>query len=110
MPDGRFCMYPNLSKSSEPRASIGLAIAGDVEGLYAFQGIFLQSGMWGEISEDGVNVYDPKIHPNTIDPDAFFDHEGKFWMVYGSYSGGIFILEMDPDTACRCPARAMART
>jgi arabinan endo-1,5-alpha-L-arabinosidase len=105
MPDGRFCMYPNLSKSSEPRASIGLAIAGDVEGLYAFQGIFLQSGMWGEISEDGVNVYDPKIHPNTIDPDAFFDHEGKFWMVYGSYSGGIFILEMDPDTCLPLPGQ-----
>lgn len=93
--DGRFYMYPNLSQSDAPRASIGLAVADDVEGPYEFEGIFLQSGMWGEISEDGVNVYDPLIHPNTIDPHVFYDNDGKLWMVYGSYSGGIFILEMD---------------
>lgn len=103
--DGRFYMYPNLSESDAPRASIGLAIADDIEGPYEFQGIFLQSGMWGEISEDGVNVYDPKIHPNTIDPDAFFDRDGTLWMVYGSYSGGIFILEMDPDSGLPLPGQ-----
>lgn len=105
MPDGRFCMYPNLSQADAPRASIGLAVADDVEGPYEYQGIFLQSGMWDEISEDGVNVYDPQIHPNTIDPDAFFDYQGNFWMVYGSYSGGIFILEMDPDTCLPLPGQ-----
>jgi arabinan endo-1,5-alpha-L-arabinosidase len=105
MPDGRFCMYPNLSQGDAPRASIGLAVADEVEGPYAYQGIFLQSGMWDEISEDGVNVYDPRVHPNTIDPDAFFDHEGNFWLVYGSYSGGIFILEMDPDSCLPLPGQ-----
>jgi len=101
--DGRFYMYPNLSQSDAPRASLALAIADEVEGPYEYQGIFLQSGMWDEISEDGVNIYDPKIHPNTIDPDAFFDRDGTFWMVYGSYSGGIFILEMDPATGLPYP-------
>lgn len=96
--DGRFYMYPNLSQSDAPRASIGLAIADEVEGPYEFQGIFLQSGMWGQTSEDGVNVYDPLIHPNTIDPHVFYDNDSKLWMVYGSYSGGIFIMEMDPVT------------
>ncbi|MEJ2402185.1 MAG: glycoside hydrolase family 43 protein [Xanthomonadales bacterium] len=96
--DGRFYMYPNLSQSDAPRASIGLAVADDVEGPYDYRGIFLQSGMWDEISEDGVNVYDPTIHPNTIDPHVFFDLEHRLWMVYGSYSGGIFILEMDPES------------
>ncbi len=96
--DGRFYMYPNLSQSDAPRASIGLAVADEIEGPYEFQGIFLQSGMWNEISEDGVNVYDPLIHPNAIDPHVFYDHAGKLWMVYGSYSGGIFIMEMDPVT------------
>ena len=33
-----------------------------------------------------------------VDPCTFFDKEGKLWMVYGSYSGGIYILEMNPDT------------
>ena len=96
--DGRFYMYPNLSQSDAPRASIGLAIADDVEGPYDYQGIFLQSGMWDQISEDGVNVYDPTYHPNAIDPHVFFDQEHRLWMVYGSYSGGIFILQMDPGT------------
>lgn len=96
--DDLFYMYPNLSRLDSPRASMGLAIADRVEGPYSFAGIFLQSGMWDEISEDGENIYDPQIHPNTVDPDAFFDQEGTMWMAYGSYSGGIFILEMDPDT------------
>ena len=29
---------------------------------------------------------------------VFRDNGGKLWMVYGSYSGGIFIMEMDPAT------------
>jgi arabinan endo-1,5-alpha-L-arabinosidase len=96
--DGRFYMYYNLSRLDAPRAAMGLAIADDIEGPYVAQGVFLRSGMWGEISEDGMNVYDPQIHPNVVDPDAFFDTNGKLWMVYGSYSGGIFILEMNRKT------------
>jgi len=107
--DGRFYMYPNLSQGDAPRASLALAIADDVEGPYVYQGIFLQSGMWGQISEDGVNIYEPKIHPNTIDPDAFFDDQGNFWMVYGSYSGGIFILEMDPETGLPIPGQGYGK-
>ena len=38
------------------------------------------------------------VHPNVIDPHVFYDYEEKLWMVYGSYSGGIFILEMDDET------------
>ncbi|MFC1695001.1 glycoside hydrolase family 43 protein [Pseudomonadota bacterium] len=96
--DGRFYMYHNLSRLDSPRASLGLAVADHIEGPYVNHGIFLQSGMWNEISEDGVNIYDARIHPNTVDPDLFFDQEGTLWMIYGSYSGGIFIMEMDPVT------------
>ena len=28
---------------------------------------------------------------------------GRLWMVYGSYSGGIFIVEMDPETGFPLP-------
>jgi len=100
--DGRFYMYYNLSSIDAPRASLGLAVADDVEGKYSDEGIFLQSGMTG-ISDDGVNPYDPKVHPNTVDPDTFYDHDGNLWMVYGSFSGGIFILEMDPATGMPMP-------
>lgn len=33
-----------------------------------------------------------------VDPDVFYDEEGRLWMLYGSYSGGIFIKEMNPET------------
>ena len=96
--NGLFCMYPNLSRDDSPRGSLALATADQIEGPYDSQGLLLQSGMWGQISEDGVNIYDPRIHPNTVDPDAFHDAEGNLWMIYGSFSGGIFILPMDPET------------
>ena len=62
----------------------------------------LKSGMWDEISEDGT-IYDATKHPNVVDPDVFYDKDGKLWMVYGSYSGGIFILEMDETTGKPLP-------
>ncbi|WP_307786964.1 family 43 glycosylhydrolase [Pseudogracilibacillus auburnensis] len=97
LPDGKFYMYYNACEGSSPRSALGVAVADHIEGPYKNAGIFLKSGMWGQPSEDGT-IYDATVHPNTIDPHTFFDAEGKLWMVYGSYSGGIFILEMDPET------------
>ena len=39
--------------------------------------------------------------PHTIDPAVFYDEEGKLWMVYGSWSGGIWMLELDEETGLR---------
>ncbi|MBS4219236.1 family 43 glycosylhydrolase [Bacillus sp. FJAT-49711] len=36
--------------------------------------------------------------PNAIDANLFYDDAGKLWMTYGSWSGGIFILEIDKTT------------
>ncbi len=102
LPDGRFAMYYNLSRLDSPRASLGLAFSDAVGGEYEDDGILLQSGMWGLPSEDG-RIYDATIHPNTVDPDLFVDTDGILWMVYGSYSGGIFLLEMDPVTGHPLP-------
>jgi len=38
---------------------------------------------------------------NDIDPCTFFNEEGELWMVYGSWSGGIFLLKMDKQTGLR---------
>lgn len=95
--NGKFYMYYNACKGDSPRSALGIAVADDIEGPYKDEGIFLKSGMWDELSEDGT-IYDANIHPNVIDPHVFFDANGKLWMVYGSYSGGIFILEMDENT------------
>lgn len=42
--------------------------------------------------------YNNAIYPNAIDASLFFDKEEKLWMAYGSWSGGIFLLELDPET------------
>ena len=47
--------------------------------------------------EDG-DLYQSSIDPNVVDPVVFYDQEERLWMIYGSYSGGIFVLEMDPYT------------
>ena len=38
------------------------------------------------------NKYNYEKYPNAIDPTVFYDADGKMWMVYGSWSGGIFLL------------------
>ncbi len=97
LPDGRFAMYYNACRGDSPLSAMGLALADEVTGPYEDQGVFLKSGMWGQESEDGT-IYDATVHPNVVDPDVFTDTEGRWWMVYGSFSGGIFILELDPTT------------
>ncbi|WP_138493349.1 lipocalin-like domain-containing protein [Paenibacillus pinistramenti] len=37
-------------------------------------------------------------YPNAIDPNLFYDKDGKLHMVYGSWSGGIFELEINRKT------------
>ena len=43
-------------------------------------------------------AYNYNDYPNAIDPTVFYDADGRLWMVYGSWSGGIFLLELDPKT------------
>jgi arabinan endo-1,5-alpha-L-arabinosidase len=95
--DGRFYFYYSVCKGDSPRAALGLALADDVEGPYKNVDILIRSGMWDQPSEDG-KIYDATVHPNAIDPEVFSDRDGKLWMVYGSYSGGIFILRLDEKT------------
>ncbi len=87
--DGRFHYYYNVWTSFQSyRSYMGLAVADGVEGPYADVGELMKGGT-------GVAGFNPSVHPNTIDPHVFFDHESRLWMVYGSYSGGIFILRLD---------------
>ena len=94
--DGKYYMYYCLCKGDSPRSTLGLAVSDSVTGPYKDAGILLKSGMSGT-SEAGT-VYNATRDPNTVDPDTFFDKNGNLWMVYGSYSGGIFIMKMDPKT------------
>ena len=87
--DGRYAMYYCTCQGSSPLSALGLAIADRPEGPYVNQGVFLKSGMSG---------YNANYYPNVVDPCAFLDKDGQMWMVYGSYSGGIFILKMNGET------------
>lgn len=42
--------------------------------------------------------YNLAEYPNAIDPTVFYDENGNLWMVYGSYSAGVFIMPMDEET------------
>jgi arabinan endo-1,5-alpha-L-arabinosidase len=108
--DGKFYFYYNHCASPEngecdsSRSYLGLAVADDIEGPYQNLGLLLTSGHRGSENPgiDG-NTYDGNIHPNAIDPDVFFDKTGRLWMVYGSYSGGIWIMELDTQSGFPLP-------
>ncbi|MDQ8205519.1 family 43 glycosylhydrolase [Pelagicoccus sp. SDUM812003] len=88
--DGRFYYYYNVWTDYEGyRSYMGLAVADEIEGPYTDLGEIMRAGT-------GVPGFNPSVDPNTIDPALFYDEEGRLWMTYGSYSGGIYILEMDP--------------
>lgn len=88
--NGRYYMYYCCCEGSSPLSALGLAVSDSPEGPFENVQILLKSGDEG---------YDATQYPNAIDPCVFFDKTGeRLWMVYGSYSGGIFLLELDPAT------------
>lgn len=110
--DGKYYFYYNHCASPEngecdsSRSYLGVAVSEQIEGPYRNLGLMLKSGHRGSENPgvDG-NIYNGNIHPNAIDPDVFFDKTGRLWMVYGSYSGGIFVLELNPQTGFALPGQ-----
>lgn len=85
------------------------------EGPYEWQGALIYSGfnrstisgtdVLDYVDEDyaysnyiSSGAYNYNDYPNAIDPTVFYDEDGRMWMVYGSWSGGIFLLELDVNT------------
>lgn len=95
--DGRYYMYYCTCEGSSPLSTLGIAVADNIEGPYKDLGIILKSGMSDTYSENG-DKFDATKHPNVVDPCVFFDKENRLWMIYGSYSGGIYILELNKET------------
>lgn len=104
-----FCTTSTFIKSN-----LCYATADRVEGPYTYKGTFLYSGMVSNTvgktnlkaitgSEDGNryypnNVFNNRQYPNAIDPSVFYDFNNRLWLTYGSWSGGIFIFELDKKT------------
>ena len=106
--DGNFYFYYDSCRGDSPLSALGVAVAPGINGPYTDKQILLKSGMVG-LSEDGVTNYDAQVHPNVVDPNTFFDQAGNLWMIYGSYSGGIFILAMDETTGLPEPGQGYGR-
>lgn len=116
----KYCMY--LSANGDNwKSNIVLLTADAVEGPYEYAGTIVYGGFnaddYGltdaplvtgedEIPEryvtNGVDNHKwGDMYPNCIDPCVFYDDDGNLWMSYGSWSGGIFMLELDEETGLR---------
>lgn len=111
----KYVMY-FCTSSTYIKSALCYATADAPEGPYAWQGTLLYSGFTGEdidttdvygfVSPEYASdnylklsgAYNNEDWPNCIDPAPFYDEEGRLWMTYGSWSGGIFLLELDPAT------------
>lgn len=114
----KWCQYLSINGDNW-YSSIILLTSDNIEGPYLYQGPVVISGFY-----DGTSYKDTDLelvlgslsalpdryatgnkwgdrYPNNIDPCVFYDEEGRLWMSYGSWSGGIWMLELDENTGLR---------
>ncbi len=116
----KYCMY--LSVNGENwNSSIVLCTADEIDGPYTYQGTIVYSGFTNG-SVNNVNdtdvprvlgekpnldrylsngSWDASYGTNAIDPCVFYDENGSLWMIYGSWFGGVYMLELDESTGLR---------
>lgn len=111
---GKYVMY-YCTTSTWNASNLCYGVSDTPDGPFEWKGALIYSGFTKDtlqhtnvldvVSEDHAysyyfrgTAYNHKTCPNAIDPSVFYDQEGKMWMVYGSWSGGIYILELDPET------------
>lgn len=112
---GLYYMY-FCTSSTWNASNLCYATSESPEGPFEWQGALIYSGFNSEtikktdvldyVTEDyakenyikGGDAYNYEEYPNAIDPTVFYDADGRMWMVYGSWSGGVFLLELDENT------------
>lgn len=112
---GKYFMY-YCTTSTWNASNLCYGVSDTPEGPFEWKGALIYSGfdkntishtnVLDVVSEDhaienyinGNKGYNFREYPNAIDPSVFYDADGRMWMTYGSWSGGIFILELDPET------------
>ena len=83
--NNRYYVYYSCS-AGDPESAIGVVSSPS-----------LSNPVW---TDHGMVVFSDRSTPyGSIDPDVFFDENGKFWMVWGSHLMGIVSTELDPATA-----------
>ena len=121
----KWCVYYS-ENGDDWHSSIGLLTSDKIEGPYEFAGSVVFGGMDTGTSGAGNNDYKKVTGSSTIaeryymrnngtyssgwdggygvsaiDPNVFYDQEGTLWLLYGSWSGGLFMLKLDPSTGLR---------
>lgn len=112
---GKYVMY-FCTTSSYIKSNLCFAVSDALEGPYHYVDTILYSGftkgILGETNFFEIMPEDTDLKtyllrpsqfnnmqwPNCIDPALFYDADGRMWMSYGSWSGGIFLLEIDKET------------
>lgn len=122
----KWCMYLSLN-GEKWNSAIILLTADNIEGPYTYQAPVVFSGFQSMNDKSGTvtrNFHNTdlelvignqgtlpakynkgedwgKFWPHAIDPCVFYDDNGKLWMSYGSWLGGIYMLELDEKTGLR---------
>ncbi len=122
----KWSMYLSLN-GPKWNSTIVLLTADQIEGPYVYQGPVVYSGF--SLADSSQSFHDTDLEmvlgkleelpakyqqisneangnwgdwwPHAIDPAVFYDEDGKLWMAYGSWSGGICMLELDENTGLR---------
>ena len=122
----KWCLYTSIN-GDDWMSSITLHTSDKIEGPYEYKGTVVWGGMDGNSSGEGNNDYKKVTGSSTIDsryyianngstnlgkwdggygvscidPNVFYDEDGTLWMLYGSWSGGLFLLKLDESTGLR---------
>ena len=81
----RYRLYYSVSAFGKKTSWIGLAESASPEGPWVDKGAVVKSN-----SQTPMNAIDPSIIEDA--------ENGKVWMHYGSYFGGLYCVELDPTT------------
>ncbi len=126
----KWCMYMSINGNSW-NSSICMLTADHLDGDWTYAGTVIYSGFSKEnyhnykdtdyeqvtgdtgladrYVRDSYNAnkacqnttWNNRYGAHAIDPCVFYDQSGKLWMTYGSWSGGIYIIELDQKTGFR---------
>jgi arabinan endo-1,5-alpha-L-arabinosidase len=82
---GQFRLYYAVSIFGAKTSYIGLAVSSSPEGPWELKGCIVKT--------------DETSRMNAIDPSVIADKKsGRHWMHYGSYFGGLYCIELNPET------------
>ena len=83
--EGTYRLFYSVSVFGANTSAIGLATSNSPEGPWEPKGLVVKT-----FQDSPMNAIDPSV---VVDAES-----GRHWMLYGSYFGGLFALELDPKT------------